>query len=341
MTARRSSSRPSAPCDLELVDGRRQQAGEREAQAVLERDAHDAHGRAPQAVRVARARRLLAGDPRADDVVGLVGDGEQGAGQRARQRRRGRQRAVVLAHGRGDRVAQTAGLRVDAAHHALQHGELDDHLAHEVGLGQARRRAQRLGERRRGTVAAAAGACGAGPGGQTGHQPLQAVRLVGQRAELLVEHHVAEPVGHGLEALGDVAVVGELGVVEPAFEHALVAARDEVGRRGIGVAHVEERRQQAAVAVAHREVALVALHGRDEHGRGQAQVAVGEAPRGRRSATRRGTPPRRARRRGRTTRRRARRRARRALRRSGGGARAARRSPSAPRGASRSARPCR
>ncbi len=47
-----------------------------------------------------------------------------------------------------------------------------------------------------------------------------------------MEHHVAEPVGHGVEALGDVAVVGELGVVQPAFEHALVAARDEIGRPG-------------------------------------------------------------------------------------------------------------
>ena len=154
----------------------------------------------------------------------------------------------MLAHGRGDGVAEAAGLGVDAAHHALQHGELDDHLAHEVGLGQARGRAQRLGERRRRAVAAGAGACGAGPGGQPGHQPLQAVRLVGQRAELLVEHHVAEPVGHRVEALGDVAVVGELGVVQAAVEHALVAVRDERGRRGIGVAHVEERRQQAAVA---------------------------------------------------------------------------------------------
>src|SRR5665647_1479259 len=261
---------------LELVYGRSQQTGDGEAQAVLERDAHDAHGRTPQAVRVARAGRLLAGDPRADDIVGLVGDGEEPAAQRARKRRCGRQRAVVLAHGPGDRVAQAARFSVDAAHDALQNGELDDHLTHEVGLGQPRGHAQRLGERGRRAVAAGARAFGAGPDGQTGHQPLQAVRLVGQGAELLVEHHVAEAVGHGVETLGDVAVVGKLGVVQPAFEHTLVAARDEIGRPGIGVAHVEERRQQAAVAVPHREVALMALHRRDEHGGRQPQVAVGE-----------------------------------------------------------------
>ena len=49
----------------------------REPQVVLEGDAHDAHGGAPQPVGVARARRLGAGQPGAHDVVGLVGDGQQ------------------------------------------------------------------------------------------------------------------------------------------------------------------------------------------------------------------------------------------------------------------------
>ena len=76
----------------------------------------------------------------------LVGDGEQGAGEGARQRRRRRERPVVLADGAGHRVAEAAGLGVDPAHDALQHGELDDDLADEVGLGEARGGAQRLRE---------------------------------------------------------------------------------------------------------------------------------------------------------------------------------------------------
>ena len=72
---------------------------EREAQRVLQGDAHDADGGAAQAVGVAGAGRLLAGDPRAHDVVGLVGHGQQRAGERARQRRRRRQGQVVLADG--------------------------------------------------------------------------------------------------------------------------------------------------------------------------------------------------------------------------------------------------
>ena len=52
------------------------------------------------------------------------------------------------------------------------------------------------------------------------------------------------------------------------------------GRRRVAVGDVEERRQQLAVGVAHREVALVALHGRDEHLVGQAQVALVEGAAG-------------------------------------------------------------
>ena len=91
-----------------------------------------------------------------------------------------------------------------------------------------------------------------------------------------MEHDVDEAVGHGVEALGEVAVVGELRIVEPAVQHALVAARDQRGRGAIRVAHVQERRQQASVAVAQREVALVTLHGGDQHLVGKPQVSLGE-----------------------------------------------------------------
>ncbi len=93
-----------------------------------------------------------------------------------------------------------------------------------------------------------------------------------------MKDHGAEATGHVVQALGHVAVVGELGVVKAAAQHALVAVRDELRGRRVGVVDVEERRQQLAVAVAHRQVALVALHGRDEHGVGQAQVTFVDAP---------------------------------------------------------------
>ncbi len=46
--------------------------------------------------------------------------------------------------------------------------------------------------------------------------------------------------------------------------------------RGVGVPDVEEGRQQAAGVASQREVPLVALHRRHEHGVGQAQVTLAE-----------------------------------------------------------------
>ena len=121
------------------------------------------------------------------------------------------------------------------------------------------------------------------PGRQLRGQPaghgLEPRRLVGQRAELLVEGDLAESRGHGREPLGEVAVVTELGVVEAAREHALVAVRDLRRRRRVGVADVEEGRQQLARLRLDREVALVALHRGDQHLTRQAQVALVEGSR--------------------------------------------------------------
>ena len=55
-------------------------------------------------------------------------------------------------------------------------------------------------------------------------------------------------------------------------QHALVAAHDDVGMRGVAVAHGQEHGHQRAVGGTHRHVALVALHGGHQHARGQAQV---------------------------------------------------------------------
>ena len=179
----------------------------------------------------------------------------------------------MLADGAGDRVAEAAGLGVEPAHDALQHGELDDDLADEVGLREPGGGAEGLGHGVAGAVARRA----PGPAGQRRDEAAEAAGLVGQRAELLVEHDGAQALRHGGEALGEVAVVGELGVVEAAVEHALVAARDERRRRGGAVGDVEERRQQLAGGVRDREVALVTLHGGDEDLGRQPQVPLLEA----------------------------------------------------------------
>ena len=98
-------------------------------------------------------------------------------------------------------------------------------------------------------AAAATASCSSGPATRLGEalrQQGQARRLVGERAELGVKDDLAQPCGHGRKALGEVAVVRELGVVEAAFEHALVAVGDERRGRRVGVRDIQERRQQPA-----------------------------------------------------------------------------------------------
>jgi len=239
---------------LVLVESAAEQAADGESQAVRQGDTHDAHRRAAQAVRVARAARRIACDPGADDVVGLVGDGEQSAGEGRRHGRRRRQRQILLAHGARHRLGLARRPRVDLAHRPLQGRELDHHPADEVGLGERGGAPQRRRQRVFGRRAVAPGrrrrpGLGARrrPGSQTDGQTAQARRLVGERAELLVEDHGAEAAGHRRQPLGEVAVVGELGVGEAAVEHALVAARDGRGRGGVAVRDVEEDREQRVV----------------------------------------------------------------------------------------------
>ena len=122
---------------------------ERQAQVVLEDDADDAQRGAAELIGIARARRLLADSPEADQHVELVGQrhGHGGAVAFALQRHRvGRAlRLVVQLDGARDGRVHVLGLGVVAAHEALQLGEFADHAGDEVGLGQL---GGALGERR-------------------------------------------------------------------------------------------------------------------------------------------------------------------------------------------------
>ncbi len=203
----------------------------------------------------------------------------------------------------GDRLRdgrRGAGLlRVDAADAALQAGKLDDDLAHQVGLGVLggdHGRRQLGGDPHRqalvgggrhgagvGSLGGAGGLTGAGRLSDGAGQPLRQLdeppRLVGERAEPGVKDDLAQPAGHGLQAFVEVAVEGELGVVEPALQDTLVAVGDELGGSRVGVGDVQKRRQQLTGSVFDRPVALVRLHGGDQHLAGQAQVAFVETAR--------------------------------------------------------------
>ena len=81
---------------------------------------------------------------------------------------------------------------------------------------------------------------------------------------------VIEPSARGqpLDADADVALERERRVLEPALEHALVAGADE-----LGVAAVGDEREPGA---AEREVALMRLHGGDDHALGQLEEPLVE-----------------------------------------------------------------
>ncbi len=105
--------------------------------------------------------------------------------------------------------------RVIAAHHPLQLGELADHDADEVGLGEDGGALGEVG-------------IGADQRRDLARQHAHALHALVLRAELLVEHDLLQlrhPVGqHDLAVL----VEEELGVGEPRSDHPLVAGDDRL-----------------------------------------------------------------------------------------------------------------
>ena len=93
-------------------------------------------------------------------------------------------------------------------------------------------------------------------------------RLVGERAAALDERDPVEPACQLVDTDCDVAVERERRVLEPRLEHTRVAGPDDV--------HVSPGRDDGEAVLAEREVALVALHGRDDHALGQAEEALVE-----------------------------------------------------------------
>ena len=151
------------------------------------------------------------------------------------------------------RLALLAG--VDAAHDALQLGELPHHVGGQVRLRQ-RARAARV---RRG-VGAFEHVAG-DPLGQVGH----ALRFGAVAPEPFVEQQRVEPVEPVVKPVRAVGVPEEAGVAQPRHEHALGVAGDagDVVARRVG--DRQEVRQESAAGIDHREVVLVVHHRGRQH----------------------------------------------------------------------------
>ena len=94
------------------------------------------------------------------------------------------------------------------------------------------------------------------------------LRLVGERTAALDERDPLEPSRELLDADRHVAIERERRVLEPRVEHPRVAGASDL--------HVAAGRHDRETIPAEREVALVALHGGDDHALGQAQEPLVE-----------------------------------------------------------------
>ncbi len=161
-------------------------------------------------------------------------------------------RQVLLAHRFADLGRLAIELGVVTPHQALQFRELADHRGQQVALADvgcaARERGVSADSRRdvRGQRADSRG-------------------LVVQRAELGLEGHALERFAVRVQAVLAVRGPEEGRVAQPRAHHALVAGDHLRGVRALDVRHGDEPWHQPPVRVAHREVALVILHGRDRY----------------------------------------------------------------------------
>ena len=101
---------------------------ELDVHAARDQDRHDAERRAPQTLRISAAFRDQSDAEAARQRVDALGERERRALGRARQHVAGEAGEVVLFDGERDAFVFTCVQRVEAAHVALQLGELADHL---------------------------------------------------------------------------------------------------------------------------------------------------------------------------------------------------------------------
>ncbi len=205
-------------------------------------------------IRVTAARRLLTDSPKASEHVELVGQrhGHGRAVAVALQRHGiGRPlRLVVQLDGARDGRIHVLGLRVVAAHEALELGELADHARYQIGLGQ-------LGGALRKRCFAQLLRGGDLPG-----ELLDALGALELCAKLFMEGDALQFIAHDLQLLLEILLPEELGVGEPRGDHLLVAGDDGLAAvLGFQVGDQQEVVRQL-LAVAQGEALLVRLHRR-------------------------------------------------------------------------------
>lgn len=245
--------------------GLRDQRQQVELETVPDHRAQHAERGPAQRERIARAGGRLADAEDAGQRVEPVGQRERDADLAACEFITRVTRQVLFGERSRDFGILAVVQCVVAPHDALQFVELEHHLAHQVGLRElGGARAQRgIGVDRR-----ADRAC----------EPRQAFGLVPQRAQIGLEHDLAQPFAARRECGLPVLLVEEGRIAEARTDHALVAVDDFLWIAAVDVRYRHEARQQGPAAVDHVEILLVLLHrGNQRFGR-HLQEALLEAP---------------------------------------------------------------
>ena len=138
--------------------------------------------------------------------------------------------------------------RVVHPHHALGVGELEDHVGHQVALGQQARAGRMVH-------------VSANLPGNPARQRLDAIGLVAQGPKLLLEQHGFQTRQVIFQTFFTVGVEEEFSIGQTRTNHLLVTGDDLLRIFGLDVGYEDKVRQQFAGIVVDREVLLVALHG--------------------------------------------------------------------------------
>ena len=205
---------------------------------------HDALCRAAQRERILRSRRAQSDAEKSGDSVDLVGERDDSAALRARQRIVDVLRQIVVVNGLPHFVGIAFFARVDAADLSLQIGELLHHLRDEIGLAELRGGVdvRMIGDRLR-----------------DGDDSVALLAIV---AELLLKLQMRELLEPLFEFFLAIGLIEKLGVGKTRVRDERVAVRGVPFRIAIVVEHRQERIRERVAGSANGKLHA---HHRDEH----------------------------------------------------------------------------
>ena len=241
------------------------EAVDRKAQPAGQDQPDHTESRPAQSEGVLGAGGLLVNGPEAGQQVDLVRQRHRHRDRRIGHRIRGSERRIMLLRRGGDGGAFPGPPGIITPHHALQLGKLVDHLAREIGLGEARRALGEVG-------------VGADQRRDLARQGGDAGDALALGTEPVVEGHAVELRGHRLRRHAQVVLPEEGRIREPRRQHPRIARKDRrpvVG--GLAVGHHHVAHDPPRPGVAHREELLMRLHGGLQHFRRQVEEAFLDA----------------------------------------------------------------